>query len=322
MLGYRRLTVPSNIEEAQAADVFACWGGSQGEHRKRRLKRWAKRLNRPVLLVEDGLFRSIEIGLSGSPTVSILLDDRGAYYDATRSNRLEKLLASKHRFKSEERGRAGRCIRRIVEYRLSKYNHAPDRPLPYPPNSVLVVDQRKGDLSVCLGLADESSFREMLLTACRENPESTILVKRHPDAMSGGKRSYFSNETLAEFGSLPNVRLVDFETNPHALFDCCSKVYVVSSGMGFEALLRGLPVHCFGMPFYAGWGLTTDRISVPRRKRKRRLTELFYAACILHSRYYDPVQQRPCTLEAVIGYLKTARDEYHAQLRKKPQGSR
>jgi Capsule polysaccharide biosynthesis protein len=313
MLGFRRLTVPSSIEEAEAVDLFACWGGNQGAHRKERLKRWAKRLHRPMLLVEDGLFRSVQIGLSGTPTLSIMLDDKGAYYDATRSNRLEKLLESTHVFSEEDRKRANWCIRRIVECRLSKYNHAPDHPLPYPPNSVLVVDQRKGDLSVTLGLANENSFREMLLLACQENPSSTVLVKRHPDALSGGKQSYFSNETLAEIGDLPQVRLVDFETNPHALFDCCSKVYVVSSGMGFEALLRGLPVHCFGMPFYAGWGLTVDRVSVPRRTRKRKLEDVFFAACILHSRYYNPKQRRPCTLEDVIEYLKEARDVYQAR---------
>jgi hypothetical protein len=313
MLGFRRLTVPSSIDEAEAVDLFAYWGGNQGAHRKERLKRWAKRLHRPILLVEDGLFRSVQIGLSGTPTLSIMLDDKGAYYDATRSNRLEKLLESTHDFSEEDHKRANLCIRRIVACRLSKYNHAPDQPLPYPANSVLVVDQRKGDLSVTLGLANENSFREMLLLACQENPSSTVLVKRHPDALSGGKQSYFSNETLAEIGDLPQVRLVDFETNPHALFDCCSKVYVVSSGMGFEALLRGLPVHCFGMPFYAGWGLTVDRVSVPRRTRKRKLEDVFFAACILHSRYFDPSKHRPCTLEDVIEYLKEARDAYQTR---------
>jgi capsular polysaccharide export protein len=36
--------------------------------------------------------------------------------------------------------------------------------------------------------------------------------------------------------------------------------------MGFEALLLGKAVHCFGMPFYAGWGLTHDSKTCPRRQ--------------------------------------------------------
>jgi capsule polysaccharide export protein KpsC/LpsZ len=308
MLGFRRMTSAKRIEEAQAADIFAYWGGLQGESRKLRLSRWAQRLKRPLLLLEDGLFRSVEIGLSGTPALSIMLDDRGAYYDATATNRLEKLLASRRQFTDEERARARACIQRIGELRLSKYNHAADRPLDYPAGSVLLVDQRRGDLSVTKGLADETSFRDLVISACRENPDRTILVKRHPDAMSGGKQSYFSSESLAEWGSFPNLVLIDYETNPHALFDCCSKVYVVTSGMGFEALMRGLEVHCFGMPFYAGWGLTKDRRTCRRRKRRRTVEEVFFAACILHSRYFDPTRLVPCCLEEAIEALARARD--------------
>jgi capsular polysaccharide export protein len=83
--------------------------------------------------------------------------------------------------------------------------------------------------------------------------------------------------------------------------------------MGFEALIRGLEVHCFGMPFYAGWGLTVDKVRLLRRWRRRSLASVFYAACILHSRYYNPEKQRPCSLEEVITYLTTARDRYQAE---------
>jgi hypothetical protein len=39
------------------------------------------------------------------------------------------------------------------------------------------------------------------------------------------------------------------------------KVYTVSSGMGFEAVLAGRHVICFGSPFYAGWGFTMTAAS-------------------------------------------------------------
>ena len=35
---------------------------------------------------------------------------------------------------------------------------------------------------------------------------------------------------------------------------------VLPSLGGFEALIRGLSVITYGLPFYAGWGLTEDKI--------------------------------------------------------------
>jgi capsular polysaccharide export protein len=37
----------------------------------------------------------------------------------------------------------------------------------------------------------------------------------------------------------------------------------VSSQLGFEAILAGHRPVTFGVPFYAGWGLTDDRRPVP-----------------------------------------------------------
>jgi capsular polysaccharide export protein len=52
--------------------------------------------------------------------------------------------------------------------------------------------------------------------------------------------------------------------------------------------LRGKPVHCHSLPFYAGWGLTHDRLPSPRRTRRLDLDELVYGALIRHPRYIDP----------------------------------
>jgi capsular polysaccharide export protein len=70
--------------------------------------------------------------------------------------------------------------------------------------------------------------------------------------------------------------------------DQCDRVYVVSSQVGFEAILRGKRTEVFGLPFYAGWGLTNDRQTLPRRQRRITVEELFHAACIKHSVYVNP----------------------------------
>ena len=54
--------------------------------------------------------------------------------------------------------------------------------------------------------------------------------------------------------------------HPVRLLEKAEAVYCVTSQMGFEALLWGKPVRTFGMPFYAGWGLTQDELPSPARR--------------------------------------------------------
>jgi capsular polysaccharide export protein len=37
-------------------------------------------------------------------------------------------------------------------------------------------------------------------------------------------------------------------------------------------------VHCFGLPFYAGWGVTEDEIVPAQRTKPRSVVEIFAAA--------------------------------------------
>jgi capsular polysaccharide export protein len=83
-------------------------------------------------------------------------------------------------------------------------------------------------------------------------------------------------------------------------------VHTISSLAGFEALLRGKAVTTYGAPFYAGWGLTTDRLRIPRRCRTASLDELVAAALIVYPLYLDPVTGKPCRVETVIARLAEA----------------
>ena len=78
----------------------------------------------------------------------------------------------------------------------------------------------------------------------------------------------------------------------------------MTSLLGFEALIRGLPVTCLGAPFYAGWGLTRDLGPTPERRTARPdLTQLAHAALIAYPRYWDPVSRRPCPVEVALDRL-------------------
>ena len=229
-----------------------------------------------------------------------------AYYDAHNSSNFELTLNSDVVFSRSDLNYASKVINLLLRHKISKYNGSPFLPIKIGnPNKskILVVDQRFGDESVSAAMANEKSFRKMLIEAIENNPDYDIIVKRHPDAVKGGKQSYFDDNSVEYTKYIPNVHIVDFDVHPHQLLDIVDKVYVVSSGLGMEALLMGKDVHCYGAPFYSNWGVTQDRVLIDRRSKKRSIEEIFYTSFILHSRYYSPSLNRVCSIEECIDYI-------------------
>lgn len=149
----------------------------------------------------------------------------------------------------------------------------------------------------------------MFQTALRENPEAQIWVKTHPDVLSGKKQGY-----LTRLSAQADVKLLAEDVNPISLLQIVDKVYCVTSQMGFEALLCGKPVVTFGLPWYAGWGVSDDRhagaaalSAAAGRRAPRSIEQLFAAAYLQYSRYIDPNTGKPGTLFDVIDYLAAAR---------------
>lgn len=242
-------------------------------------------------------------------SVGYSLDDLTCYYDATRPSRIELMLNDKKLIISkEQKDRARKCINKIVETHLTKYNHQPI----FTPKigregvkKILVIDQSFGDMSIARGWGSEEIFQKMLQTAINENPDADIIVKTHPDTMSGARGGYFT-------GLVPhdNVYTQTEAINPISLIKYVDKVYVCTTQFGFEALMCGKEVHVFGMPFYAGWGLTIDEQINPRRTNKRSLEEVFYIAYIMCSVWINPEMNLPFELEDAIDYLLKMREEY------------
>jgi len=258
----------------------------------------------PYVALEDGFLRSFDLGARGAPPLSVVVDDLGIYYDASRPSRLEQLLNDGGDALSSALAEAERAIALVREHRLSKYNFAPDCPsLPDDGRPrVLVVDQTRDDMSVVLGMADEKSFERMLAAARAENPGARIYVKLHPDVIAGKKRGY-----LERVGADADTVVLASNVNPLSLLENMDRVYVVSSQMGFEALLLGKPVTCFGMPFYAGWGATDDRAACERRHSRRKAVEIFAAAYLLYARYVHPEKGGRGSIFDVIEHLALQR---------------
>jgi capsule polysaccharide export protein KpsC/LpsZ len=296
--------------EICSVDLYVQWGITERPEKERQAQA-QRALGRPRVVVEDGFIRSLDIGLSGESALSIIIDDTTAYYDAaSRPSRLERLLQDGESLTRTEQTRAGRVIKKIVNARISKYNHAPDMPVQLGTEGrpkILLIDQRFGDQSIVAGLADETTFECMLTDAIQQYPDHDIIIKQHPDAIKGGKSSYYSDERLKALQYVKHVYPINFDINPYALFDIVDKVFVATSGMGFEGLMAGKEVHCYGVPFYAGWGLTIDHQNFPRRSRKRTLKDVFHFAYIESSRYYQPELARVCEVEELVDYIKTAK---------------
>ncbi|WKB55168.1 capsular polysaccharide biosynthesis protein [Eleftheria terrae] len=251
--------------------------------------------------LEDGFLRSLGLGRRALAW-SVLVDDIGIYYRADHPSRLEALVSTPA--SPEQAGRAAALAAGWCRLRLSKYNHAREAAPPVPDPYVLVVDQTFGDASVRYGMADESSFHRMLEAALDEHPDVPVLLKVHPDVISGRKRGHFDRGLTR--GAATRVVLLADDVHPPSLIEPALAIYTVTSQMGFEGLLWGKPVRTFGMPFYAGWGLTNDDLPAPQRRRLGHrvvLHDLVHAALVGYPRYLDPERLEPCAPERLMEWM-------------------
>jgi capsular polysaccharide export protein len=283
-------------------DVVVGWGMKSTSIAGRRR---AARQGLPYLALEDGFLRSVGLGESGAASLSLIVDDLGIYYDATRPSRLEALILSGPEWcDASLRARARTLIDRIVTSGLSKTNMGGplDRTILKPGRRILLVDQTAGDASITCGLAGPQSFSDMVATARAEHPDAQLIVKRHPAVAAGRKKGCIPARDL------DGVTLLDVDVRPSDLLTEVDAVWCVTSALGFEALMRGVPVRCFGAPFYSGWGLTADEVQTGRRGVARDLETLAAAALIAYPRYVDPVTGRRCEAERAVERLISLRD--------------
>ncbi|AQQ66948.1 beta-3-deoxy-D-manno-oct-2-ulosonic acid transferase [Microbulbifer agarilyticus] len=278
------------LRPVQSTTHIAGWGRKPSATRAREI---AVEAGLPFVSLEDGFLRSFGLGVQGALLHSLIVDYTGIYYDATAPSDLENLIRAAD-FSSEELTRARAGIALLQRLRLSKFNCASDTPVVWPDGRrrVLVVDQTFGDAAITYGGADASSFTQMLETAIADNPDAEVVVKVHPDVIAGKKRGY-----LLDAAREHDCRVWSEDISPWALLDAVDKVYVVTSQFGFDALLAGKPVCCFGMPFFAGWGLTEDLQTCARRGQHRSLEQVFAAAYLRYCRYINPYTGKRCTFE-------------------------
>ena len=267
---------------------------------------FAEKKGLKALCLEDGFIRSLGLGKDGFAPLSLVVDETGIYFDALQTSDLEQLILQSE--KEELNLRATHAIQIILNHKITKYNQQFKKLDPSlfskTVKNILVVDQTFGDQSIKYAGATPEIFKQMLKQACLDHPDAIIWVKTHPDVIAGKSKGHFSTADLNH----PNIKILIENYNPIDLLSLIDEVYVVSSQLGFEALMCDKKVHCFGVSWYAGWGLTNDKfapleILQGRRGVNRSLEHLFACAYLKYARYVSPVTHKCCELEEIIALL-------------------
>jgi len=275
--------VPLRFAAAPSDQVTMAWAGSATQVPQ-------------AIRVEDGFLRSRGLGAALTPPLSIVADDLGIYFDPTTPSRLEALIAAGSPPGGQER--AERLIDALVAARLSKYNLDAKGNLPSPDGRrrILVPGQVENDASILKGGGKIRTNLALLEQVRADNPDAQIIFKPHPD-VEAGLRPGKIDASLADH--------IATGSDPVTLIETVDEVWTITSTLGFEALLRGVPVTTLGAPFYAGWGLTRDLGPIPDRRQARPdLAALVHACLIAYPRYRDPVSRLPCPPEVALDRLR------------------
>lgn len=252
-----------------------------------------------IVEVEDGFIRSAGLGADCVPPQSIVIDDIGVHFDARRPSRLEQILQN-HAFDIALLDRARKLRDSIRALGISKYDVGT---VPLERRSdklhVLVPGQVEDDRAVLSTPGEPLSNLALLEKARASRPDAHIIYKPHPDVEAGHRKGGMPDPDALRFAD-EVVRAPSISS----WIDLVDEVHVNSSLAGFEALMRDRAVTTYGVPFYAGWGLTDDRGPVPpRRTARRSMEELVAATLIVYPRYVDPVTNLPCSPEQLIARL-------------------
>jgi len=255
-----------------------------------------------VVRVEDGFIRSAGLGSDLIAPRSLVIDRAGIYFDAHGGSELLNLLQTEPVSPALVQ-RAAALRQLMVDKGISKYNFARQALNWRPPEGqpvVLVIGQVADDAAMRLGVgtgeAAVTTAEQLLQRVRAEQPQAHLVYKPHPDVLSGNRQGLIGAQALCD--------RVDAASDLISLIEVADEVHVISSLAGLDALLRGKHVVTHGLPFFAGWGLTTDRCkAVPPRQRTLQLDELLALTLLVYPVYWDWEWGMFTTAEATARHL-------------------
>ncbi|MBN3780228.1 capsular biosynthesis protein [Burkholderia sp. Ac-20345] len=298
--GGGRLRWAKHASDVEAGEIAAIWGGRSAAGLRDGIRH---------VRIEDGFLHSTGLGSDMVAPYSQVIDRLGMYFDSSRPNELTAILNTAE-FTESELQRAAALREAIATYGLTKYNlgrRKPDWVAPAGARVILVSGQVADDASIRLGTQGITTTEALLDEVRARRPDAFIVYKPHPDVLSGNR--------IGHLGTTAVANIVDATSDLISLIEVADEVHTLSSLSGFEALLRGKEVHTYGLPFYAGWGLTAD--AVPQRWRERTLTlDMLVAAVLLrYPVYWDWRLKRFTSAEAVVNRLAATANRPLARVR-------
>jgi capsular polysaccharide export protein len=236
------------------------------------------------------------------------MDGQGIYYDATQPSDLEHILQGND-FDGALIARAQALRERMVAEGLTKYNVGSGRwRRPHSqldpegeggsPKVILVPGQVESDASLAYGAPGIRRNLDLLRAVRASHADAYVIYKPHPDVVAGLRRKGYGEGDAAQWC---NEVVVDVSMGE--LLQQVDEVHVLTSLAGFEALLRGKKVVCYGQPFYAGWGLTEDVLPLHRRTRLLTIDELVAGVLFLYPAYVSLTTGRFTSPERTLDEL-------------------
>ncbi len=286
-----------------AGDAVAVWG------RKKTAKRGmavAKKFDRSLITVEDAFLRSVLTGRQNAPSMGIVTDQTGIYFDTENPSDIDMWLEKSSQLSPDQIVDVGQKMAYMRDLKLSKYNNFTGHKVELPDGFILVVDQTLHDAAITKGAAGPEDFVDMLARAKAENPDKKIIIKTHPETTAGKRMGHFSETDCDE-----QVSILSAQIPPWELFAQAEKVYCVTSQVGLEAIFAGHKPVVFGRPFYAGLGLTDDRGATRKKPMVCSAEQLFWATHLKYSKWYDPYFDRATDFETAACNLHAQSQQYH-----------
>lgn len=152
-----------------------------------------------------------------------------------------------------------------------------------------------------------TAFKKMLDEALQTYPENSIKII-----------SFFSgNGYLQELCRNTTIDYIENTVHGKRLLKSAKKVMVVDALEGFIPLLFNKEVHCFGQPFYSGFGLTKDEIKGKEHTRSRTVLELFTLVFYSYEKQINPLTGLSTDLNDVLEVI-----QHQGQLNKNEAGKK
>ncbi|CAA6827494.1 MAG: Capsular polysaccharide export system protein KpsC [uncultured Thiotrichaceae bacterium] len=285
-----------------STDHILSWG-KRGEYEAQKL---SEQMSVDVWQIEDGFLRSFGLGSDFNRPASLVIDTKGIYYDPNTSSDLENIL-NKHPFSRKEIEHAFQFKKALAESSISKYILGDKRTLNIPTNSkksILIPGQVEDDASIQKGTFDISTNKQLIIAVRKSNLDAYIIYKPHPDVLSGNRKG-----TVDENIALTYCNAIETQASIAHCLKAVDEVHTMTSLVGFEGLIHDCKVYCYGLPFYAGWGLTQDRHKCSRRNSPRSLSQLIYASYFLYPLYYDWQKNQYTNAADTLSYFTKASEK-------------